>query len=126
MRNAGACHIATNMHIMLQRDRGMVGGCMSTKENLFSCTVKEVGTTKEKERAISRIVFQGVVCCIVTCFDCSVRTQFPLNRIQRKNLGVCKHRNRGRKTGRTAELHNKWRQHGSYQRGAPGLLQVTE
>lgn len=46
----------------------------------------------KRKRTWSRIVFQGVVCCIVTCFSCSVGTQFPLYRIQRKNLGVCKHR----------------------------------
>lgn len=87
-----------------RRERVMVGGCASTKENLFSRAVKEAGSSKEKERATSRIVFQGVVCCIVTCFDCGVGTRFlPSNQVQRKKkLGVCEHRNnkRGRKTGR--------------------------
>lgn len=58
------------------RERVMVGGCASTKENLFSRAVKEAESSKEKERATSRIVFQGVVCCIVTCFDCGVGTRF--------------------------------------------------
>lgn len=31
-----------------------------------------------------------------------------------------------RNSVRTAELHNGKKQHGSYQRGAPGLLQVAE
>lgn len=87
---------------------------------------------EEKEPATSRIVFQGVVCCIVTRFDCGSGTHFSLNRIQRQKTSasagtetIKKEKDRQGKSVRTAELHNKWKQHGSYQRGAPGLLQVT-
>lgn len=105
----------------------MVGGCIQR-------TTQSEGPQKKKKVLQVESFCEGFFffCCIETRFNHGIRTQFPLSQIQRKTFvhvstkTIKRDKDRQGKSVRTAELHNKQKQHGSYQRGAPGLLQVTE
>lgn len=105
----------------------MVGGCIQR-------TTQSEGPQKKRKVLQVGSFCAGFFffCCIETRFNCGIGTQFPLSQIQRKTFvhvstkTIKRDKDRQGKSVRTAELHNKQKQHGSYQRGAPGLLQVTE